>query len=817
MKHISTIITTLLLAGSIILLNVKWGAAPPLGRLLSPTHGYLEDPELQSLPPKSLTLEFFELKEPVEVCFDERMVPHIFAHNDEDAYFVQGYLHARDRLWQMEFQTHFAAGRISEIVGEKALPVDRANRRLGMVYAAELSLVEMEKDTTTERILNAYTAGVNNYINSLTEKDYPLEYKLLDYKPEPWSNLKTALLAKYMAKDLAAYDDDFEKTAVIATLGKEVYDLMYPNREDSLDPIIPREFIPPFGKDLPKAVVDTAYFHPPMPDPITPDKPDRDNGSNNWALAGSRTATGKPLLCNDPHLRLSLPSIWYEVQLTTPQYSCYGVSIPGAPGILIGFNNDIAFGTTNAMRDVLDYYEITFRDRSRSHYMYNGKWEPATQRIEQFVVKGGPVRTDTVTYTHFGPVVYDDSWRGLRNGKPRSNHGRYYAARWKAHDANNDVIAFLMLNHARNYDEYREAISHLACPGQNLIFASKSGDIAITQQGAFPAKWPYQGEFVMDGKDSRYEWQRMIPREEMLTMKNPERGFVSSANQLPVDPLYYPYYLGGDYIYERGHRINTILSGLHKATVQDMMHLQNDNFNTRAHQILPLLLSSLGMQHMQGDELAYFNILKSWNKINDADSEGATVYVLLMDSLGQRIWGDELLKSVIGVMPEPNTTVQQLLKNKDFRCVDNILTPQVETFDEQLLSAFRSVIPVLKKAKKDGRLAWGRFKQTCIPHLIDIKQNMPALSRLDLNVGGGDGIVNATKKSHGPSWKMIVSLTEPIEAWGVYPGGQSGHPGNPFYDTGVTTWATGKYFKLWMMKEEERNSDKIVQTIIFKP
>ena len=817
MRHIGTLFTGLILIGFIYFLNSKWGATPPLGKLLSPTHGYLQDPEIIDDYQKSVSLSLPGIKTPVHVYFDDRMVPHIFADNDEDAYFVQGYLHAKDRLWQMEFQTHFAAGRLSEIVGEKALPIDRANRRLGMVYAAELSLAEMEKDTLTYQSLNAYTAGVNAYISGLSEKDYPLEYKILDYSPEPWTNLKSALLSKYMAKDLAAYDDDFERTAVIATLGKEVFDLMYPNREDSIDPIIPKEFIPPAGKMIPKPVIDSNYFHPEMPNLITPDKPDKDNGSNNWALAGNLTATGKPILCNDPHLKLRLPSIWYEIQLTTPDYSCYGVSIPGAPGILIGFNQHIAFGTTNAMRDVLDYYEIKFKDKSKSQYLYNGKWNNATQRLEEFVIRGASSITDTVIYTHFGPVVYDEKYQGLKNGKPRSDRNKYYAARWKAHDASNDIITFLMLNRAKNYDDYRNAIKRFSCPGQNLIFASSSGDIAITQQGVFPAKWKYQGEFIMEGQDSIFEWQNMIPPEEILTMKNPKRGFVSSANQLPVDPKDYPYYLGGDYVYERGYRINQVLAKAHKATVQDMMNLQNDNFNTRAHQIRPLLLKTLKIQNFPSDAKEYFHILENWNLFNDSNSEGATVYSLLMDSLNQSIWGDELRKSIIGSLPESNTLVQNLLKNKDFVCVDNIDTPEKETFEQQLTKSFLSIIPELNKIKNSGKLAWGAYKQTGIPHLIDQKQNMPALSRLNLNVGGGEGIVNATKQSHGPSWKMIVSMTSPVEAWGVYPGGQSGHPGNQYYDTGVTTWASGSYFKLWLMKATESNSAKVKQTIVFNP
>ncbi|HQW55447.1 MAG TPA: penicillin acylase family protein [Saprospiraceae bacterium] len=818
MRYISAVVTLIILSALIIFMDRSWGRLPALGRLLSPWNGYMNDPGLF----RQDSFQTFSLKElnaEVKVYFDDRMVPHIFATTDHDAYYMQGYIHARDRLWQMEFQTMFAGGRLSEIVGSKALPLDKSHRRLGLASGARLAESEILKDSATSLACRAYTEGINSYISTLTQDQYPFEYKLMGYKPELWSIEKTALLLKFMAKDLAGYDEDFEKSYVLATLGWETYNLMYPIREDSLSPIIPASSVKQ-GRSLTlndPTNTDSTYFHPQLPAEFIGDKPDKDNGSNNWAIAGEKSKTGKPILCNDPHLKLGLPSLWYEVQITTPQYSSYGVSLPGAPGIIIGFNQNIAFGFTNAMRDVMDYYRIEFKDQSRKEYKYNDKWLQTTMRIDTYRVKNEATVYDTVLMTHFGPVIYDRNFHGLRNGLTRVAKDENYAVTWAGNLPSNELITFLKLNRSKTYDDYMEAIKTFSCPGQNMIFASKSGDIAITQQGLFPAKWPYQGEFVMEGKDSLYEWQGFIPNENLLTMKNPERGFVSSANQLPVDPNIYPYFLGGDYITERGYRINQVLNQKKKFDITDMMALQNDNFNTSAHQLLPIIFSRADSLHLGSEEGRLFNVLRKWDLLNDANSEGALVFEMMLDTLEYLIWHDELKKSYLGLMPERNTLVQNLIKNINFKCVDNIYTPVKETFDYQLAECFRRISPAIASLKKDNITTWGIYKHTNIPHLLDIKQNMPSLSRLGLNVGGGEGIVNAIKRSHGPSWRMIISLTDTIEAYGVYPGGQSGHPGNQFYDTGITPWSEGKYFTLWLMNLNETDDKRIIQRWIITP
>ena len=356
----------------IILLNTKFVAPAPLGFLLSPQHGLWQNAE-RTDHNFSGEFKFPQLTGKVSVYFDERLIPHVFADEENDVYFVQGYLHAKFRLFQMELQTLAAAGRACEIAGEAALNHDREYRRLGMVFAAESALMEMEKNDTVKATCDAYTAGVNAYINSLTESSLPVEYKLLGKTPELWSNFKTALFLKLMSKDLAGHDNDFEMTNARSYFSKEDFALLYPAIQDSLDPIIPKGtlYAPPAVTPVVPADADSLYFNAAIVTAEEYEKPDKDNGSNNWAVSGSKTQSGAPILANDPHLGLNLPSVWYEMQISTPTFNAYGATFPGSPGIIIGFNESCAFGFTNGGRDVRDYYEIKFKDDSRSSYWFN--------------------------------------------------------------------------------------------------------------------------------------------------------------------------------------------------------------------------------------------------------------------------------------------------------------------------------------------------------------------------------------------------------------------------------------------------------------
>lgn len=775
MRFIPLVLTIALVTA----LHVRWANKPAFGMLFSPQHGFWQHADPVG-PPGEEQLDLPGLKGRSEVWLDERMVPHIFATDENDAYFIQGYLHARDRLWQMELQTMAAAGRLCEILGPGMLEYDRRQRRMGMVYAAEQTVKQMDSDPASKAQAESYAAGINTYIRSLRPRNYPLEYKLLGYSPEPWDKLKTALLLKYMSYDLAYGHNDLEYTNARRLFSKADFDLMYPDFSDTLDPIIPKGTAFPAPAVHAIAPADSlireneAFYH------FQPDHPDPDNGSNNWAVAGSKTRSGAPILCNDPHLGLSLPSLWYEMQIHTPQMNVYGASLPGAPGIIIGFNDHMGWAVTNGSEDVLDYYRMEFRN-GKQEYLFNGAYRKADLRLEEIKIRGGKTFVDTVAYTVWGPVMYDDTYKGPG----------FLSVRWKAHDASNELLTFSRLNHAKDYEDYLTAISIYTCPAQNFIYAGKDGNIAIWHNGQYPLRWKDQGKFVMPGSDSSFAWQGYIPQAENPHILNPAEGFVSSANQHPTDSTY-PYHLIGEYDLYRGKRVNEQLHGMQGITPEDMMALQNDNLNLFATTAIPLIMDHLDPVGLQSDaQRQCMKWLFAWNGESTPDSEAATVFNMLWEELEQQIWQDDLQRDDIPLKyPQSKTTLLWLLRDTAMHFVDNIHTPQKETLSELVQRSFDSVAA---RVAVMPDVALGKARGTDIRHLT---RSLPAFSRMGLETGGGQHIVNATKKTHGPSWRMVVELGPETRAYGIYPGGQSGNPGSAFYDNMVDDWVSGKYYSL---------------------
>ncbi|MGI8598492.1 MAG: penicillin acylase family protein [Chitinophagaceae bacterium] len=801
--------STILTIALIIILDMKWGAVPPLGKFLSPQQGFWQNAEsVDHDYNEQLTLQ--GLRGQVNVHFDERLVPHIFAESDEDAFYVQGFIHAKFRLWQMEFQTHAAAGRISEILGndERFIRYDREQRRLGMGYAAENSLEEMEKDPATKISSDAYTAGVNAYIASLTESELPIEYKLLDYKPEAWTNLKIALFIKQMTKDLAGFERDIEFTNAKSVFNVDEMKLLFPEVSDSSLPIIPKgtAFDVPGIVPQKPAGADSLYFKKDtVISAIEINKPPKANGSNSWALNGTLTASGSPILCNDPHLNLSLPSIWYEMQIVTPNMNVYGVTFPGTQSIIIGFNEHIAFGFTNAGRDVKDYYQVKFRDESKREYWFDSSWQASQIRVEAIKVRGSADILDTVAYTVFGPVMYD----GIFSSE--STVDKALAVRWSAHDASNEPAMWLKLNKAQNYQDYEDAIKLFTTPGQNMLFASKTGDIAVWQQARFPARWEGQGLYIMPGEDSSYMWQGFIPQIENPNILNPSSGFIQSANQRAVDDTY-PYFIPGNYIASRGIAIEKRLQQMRNVTPKDMMALQMDYHSVTAAAAVPLFLKYTNEAALSDTERNFLNEVKRWDFNTTPDSKATTIYQAWMDSLEKLIWHDEFANIPYAKSyPDEQTLLELLLKDSAFKYIDDINTSDTETIDRQITQAFKLAVAGLDNDLDNA--VWYKHKNVSIYHLL--RQSILPFARTELVAGGWGNTINAIKSTHGPSWRMVVHLTEPVEAFGVYPGGQSGNPGSRFYDSFVNDWVKGNYYTLWVMNNEDVNDSKIKWTISF--
>lgn len=796
-------------------LNRQWSMgntkSPRLGYFLSPQQGFWQNAESTSAD-FNLTVKSPELKGKVDVYIDQKLIPHVYAENDFDAYFVQGFIHAKFRLWQMEFQTHVAAGRLSEIIGKEGLNTDRFFRRLGMVYGAEQAMAATDQDSTSKQAVDAYAAGVNAYINSLRPEDIPFEYKLLDYEPEKWTSLKTYLFMMFMSFDLSGRDvgTDLQMTNAKNYFGWDNFKQLYPLVQDSLDPIIPKStaFAKPLKKPQAPADASIRYFSSndsnitaaTSKSTFSPRLPDADNGSNNWAVSGSKTKSKAPILCNDPHLGLNLPSLWFEMQLSTPRQNVYGASFPGSPAIVIGFNDSIAWGVTNAGRDVMDLYTVRFKDELKKEYLMNGNWIMSDQRQEVIQVKDGANLSELIPITKFGSVLYDKEFN------TPDTRGLTITVKWTATTGNAGIKAFLLLNKASNYNDYAAAISNWTCPGQNFVFAAKSGDVAIRQQGNFIAKWKYQGDFIMPGTDSFYQWQGYIPIQENPSIKNPVRGFVSSANQKPVDSTY-PYYLGSanHFPLYRGIIINRRLTEMNNITPEDMMKLQTNNYNVFAEMARPALLQLLDKTSLTPAEKKWIGEMEAWNLRNDPKERGATIFQCVWDSLESAIWGDEIAASKLTLpWPDSYSLLERMLRGKaDFMADDINTKSKTETMQDAIITAVRKAGKQIEKLEAENKLNWSDFKDTYIQHLI----KLPSFSRLHLPIGGGENIINATKTNHGPGWRMVVHLTQETEAYCVYAGGQSGNPGSIYYDTFVNNWVEGTYNKALFLKREAASSN----------
>ena len=803
-------------------LNTKQGDVPPVARLLSPYQGFWRNGETATDFPAQQTLHLPGLHQPVRVRFDDRRVPHVFAANDHDLYYAQGYLTARDRLWQMEFMTRVAAGRISEVVGPKALEYDRFQRRMGLGFGAENSLREMMQNDTTRLVLESYSAGVNAYISQLRPADYPFEYKLLDYAPEPWQPLKCALLLKLMAWDLSGRSDDLRLSNILSKYGPEVTRDLFPDYPFHADPVVP-EGTPLDFTPLPVPVA-PPLFGAAVSGLVPSREPDAELGSNNFAVAGSRSASGLPLLANDPHLQLNLPSIWYQIQLSAPGQNVYGVTIPGAPAVIIGFNENVAWGVTNVGGDVLDWYQLRFKDATRREYWHGGRWKPVRRVVERVAVRGRPDVLDTVRYTHHGPVVNDHDEKPFNAQTPVR-----HALRWTAHDGANEVLAFVKLNRAQNYHDYDRALRTYASPAQNFIFASNQNDIAIRPNGRFPLKYPDQGKFILDGTDPHQDWQGWIPMSQTPRVKNPARGFVSSANQNSAGPGY-PYYLGWDYApWDRAHRINGQLARMHHATADSLRQLQNDDLGVNAQLMLPWMLFTLKGTKESDDcysaplpnspASVAMRVLARWKYHYTADAIGATIFELWYQQLTKALWEDNFGKAATGLEMRPpsrDRTNQLLLyqsgdaadcfKGASF-WIDDRRTPQRENVHDLLTASLQFAVDSL--TRKFGPLgpkwAWANQKSTDINHLA----LLAGFGHQDIVCPGSPGSVNATGPRNGPSWRMVVALGPQVKAYGIFPGGQSGNPASVYYDDMLESWRTGRLDELVFLQAADENHPRL--------
>jgi len=796
-------------------LDRSWSIAgarvPPFGRLLDPFAGLWRISAADREPAGPIRLA--GLRGPVRIAWDARGVPHVFADDDRDLYLAQGWLVARHRLWQMDFQALAAAGRLAEVVGPTALPLDRLQRRLGLPRAAERLWERSAEDPAVREAIEAYAAGVNAWIDALGPADRPLEYKILDDRPRPWAPIRTALTLRSMAQLLSLDTDDVGQSRARARFGRETVETLFPTRPPFADPIVPAGT--PFGFDaLP--IPPAAETFPDLPGdgaPVDDGGGVRDLGSNHWAIAGWRTAGGRPILAGDPHLPLTLPSIWYEIHLHGPDHDVYGVALPGVPGVVIGFNRDAAWSFTNAYSDAADWRTIEFRDASAREWRHGDAWEPVEWVEETLRVRGAEAVVERVPWTAHGPVVVP---AGTVSPAPWIPPGA--ALRWTAHDRSDEIGAILALDRVRVPADVDEIVERFDVPGQNVAFAFRDGTIGVVHAGLYPLRWPEQGRYVGDGADPRFDWAGFVPKDQLPRVVDPERGFVGSANQPPTDGTY-PYWLGWSYDrWERGHRIHALLAAMHDVVPADLVAMQNDCVGEFARVLLPALLARLPPSAASSEEdRAILADLRAWDGSYRADLTAPTTFDRWQRALGAAIWSDEFAAGPDGArlpFPRRDVTAALVLAGAS-PWFDDRTTPETETLDDRVAVSFRAAVDDLhtRLGGFGPAWSWGRVRPTRIAHLA----RLPGFGVDGLSVDGQYGTIRAVTGGAGPSWRMVVEVGDPPRAWGEYPGGQNGDPASARYVDGIEDWRIGRVRELVFPRSFDEDDARLVARTVLEP
>ena len=514
----------------------------------------------------------------VVIARDALGVPHITAANADDAYFAQGYVTAQDRLFQMDGLRRLAGGDLSEIVGPAALDLDRDSRRLRMRHIAEAAYGSLPPQDRAP--LAAYARGVNHFIETHLH-DLPIEFTLLGYNPRPWSVVDTILVGLHMYRDLTTtWRDEILKRDMLAAGNPAKVNFLFPARS---------------GGEL-------------------------QPGSNAWAVSAAHTATGKPILCNDMHLEYSIPGIWYLIHLQAPGMDVSGVSLPGAPAVIVGHNRRIAWGVTNLHFDVQDLY-IEDLDPRTGRYLYRGQWEQARQEREIIPVKGAPAVEMPLWVTRHGPVIIDNAHEHL-------------ALRWAAAEPGSFQFPFPEINRAANWQEFSAALARFPGPAQNFVYADVDGNIGYHATGRLPIRKGYTGVVPVDGSSGENEWQGFSPFAELPAFYNPPEGIIVTANQNPF-PADYPYAVNGNFASQyRSRQIRDLLTARNGWRAEDMLTVQKDVYSAFSQRYAEATVAAYDRHKAQHAALdGAIQLLRGWNGQMDKDAAAPLIATLAYEHL----------------------------------------------------------------------------------------------------------------------------------------------------------------------------------------
>ncbi|KGQ21060.1 penicillin acylase family protein [Thermus filiformis] len=704
---------------------------------------------------------------PVVVERDGHGVVRVRAESLEDLLFAQGVVHAQERLWQMEFQRRVGQGRLSEVLGEATLPQDRFLRTWGFYRAAQAAYARLLPEE--KRAVDAYVAGVNAYL--ATRPPLPLEFRLLGFQPEPWTGPDVLVWAKMMSYDLSAnWDTELLRYRLLARgLSPErIAQLLPPYPEDA--PTILREPALPKEEEKPlKALLDLSRRLPRFLE-----------ASNNWVVAGSRTATGKPFLADDPHLSLGVPSLWFLMALEAPGFKAIGASLPGVPGIVIGRNERIAWGVTNVGADVQDLYVM---EEAPGGYRYKGRVVPYRVREEVIRVKGGREERLKVRETVYGPVISD-----ALEDRPKNP----LALRWVSLDPEDHILmAYLGINRASKWDEFQKALSYYSAPSQNFVYADVDGNIGYTAPGRFPIRRPgHTGLYPVPGT-GEWDWQGFVPYEAWPRAFNPKEGYVVTANHR-VTPPGYPYTLALEWAEPyRARRIEEMLRAKPRLSLEDMKAVQLDQKSLLYQDFRPVLEALTPLSERGRTWRAR---LLAWDGTMAPSSEEALAFAL---------WYTELTRLPEREVGEAHWDEPRYLLRAFKEGDKNCDQPGTEYQETCLDFAALALERALERKEALKAKTWGEVHRATFAHPVLSHTPLSRLSDREVAFGGDRYTVNVgpfdpatLRMTKGPSYRQIVDLADPEASLFVHPMGQSGHLLAPHAADLLPLWARGEYLPM---------------------
>ncbi|MCP8968123.1 penicillin acylase family protein [Ectobacillus ponti] len=738
----------------------------------------------RSLPDISGETHVMGLQGAVTVTRDGRGVPHIEAQSEQDLYMAQGYVTAQDRLFQMDLSRRQASGRLSEVVGKKAIERDKFFRAFGLRRAAEASYGIYSEQA--KKVLQWYADGVNRYIEEArTGNRLPFEFTLLGYEPEAWTPIDSLTIGKYMAYDLGGHwQGQAFRYQLLQTVPQE--------KAADLFPSYPKD-----GAVIMAALGNTnlnvkSLAAAPIPNEF--------NGSNNWVVSGEKTKSGKPLLADDPHLSLATPSIWYQSHLQAPGINVSGVIFAGIPGIILGHNENIAWGVTNVGPDVQDLYIEKRNPENARQFLYQNQWEQAQVIAERIRVKDQDPVDYEVVITRHGPIISEFA-------KDKSADTAL-ALKWTAAEASTELEAVLLMNKAKDWDSFKQALTYFHTPAQNFVFASKDGTIAYRANGKIPIRSKGDSLLPVPGWTGEYEWSGYIPWEELPTLVNPKEGFISTANNKVIAE--YPYHITHTWAQPyRAARIQEVLRDKSALTVKDMQQLQMDQKNLQAKEFVPIFLQHVQKEKLTAIEKEALARLEKWDFVDGRNEGAPLVFHMWMNEISNVLFAKELSADMLKLFEGKGQVVDELIRKahsgnpgpwmKDSGGLDAVVT-------KGLQQAVGGIVK--QQGEKVADWKWGTFHRLSFVHplsavgplsyLFNPETPIPAGgSRVTVQAAGygEDGIVN-----HGASWRFVIDMSDTTTGYHVVGPGQSGHVESAWYHDQMKEWVNGTYHETKLTK-----------------